>query len=85
MTGREIIELKPEERDNGEIVYETAGGRPIPRETAFDAIFRKVLGITFTLGILALAMVFFFYIVLPIIVLVVAYVLLRKIYLSLVR
>jgi hypothetical protein len=85
MPGKDIIELKPEERDNGEIVYETAGGRVLPKETGFDFAFRKVLGIVFTLAGLALALAFFFYIVVPVVLVVFAYVLLRKIYLSLVR
>jgi hypothetical protein len=83
--GKDIIDLKPEERENGEIVYETTG-RPIARGTShFDAWMRKALGITLTLAGLAVALIFFFYVVVPLIVLILAFILLRKIYHSLVR
>lgn len=85
MTDKDIIELKAEERENGEIIYETTGARVSPKETAIDGAFRKVLGIAFTLAGLALAMIFFFYIVLPIIAVIIVYILLRNIYRSLVR
>jgi hypothetical protein len=84
MSKKEILDLKPEERENGEIVYGSTS-RGVKRESSLEKTFKKIAGLIVGLALFAVFLTFFFYIVLPLVALILIVILLRKIYYSLIR
>jgi hypothetical protein len=80
---KNIIEMKSEETDTGEILYTQTS---IPRrENDSPAFFSKIAGIAVGVAIFFLLITFFVYIILPIIAIFLIWALIKNIYRSLSR
>ncbi len=74
---KEIIELRPEKPDQGEIRY-TYSGRPAFRQGSLQKLIAQVFGIVFGIATFFLLLFFFVYVLLPLIAIFVVWLLARN-------
>lgn len=77
--GKEIIELHPEKADKGEIRY-SFSSKPPDKPGPFNGLLAKILGTALGIGVFLFLIVFFVYVVLPLIAVVIVWFLLRSIF-----
>jgi len=76
---RQIIELRPEKPDRGEIRYRYSGGQP-SKPSPLSAFAWKIFGVLTGVALFLLFIFFFVYVVLPVIALLLIWMFLRNLF-----